>query len=269
MILKYLIRAALLAVLVGQVAPVAADVGPLPRADIFVLGEVHDNAATHVVQAQIIEKVAPRAMVFEMLTPAQANAAMGVDRSDPDAVAQATDWANSGWPDFAIYAPIFAAAPKAAIIGAAVPRERLMTAMQDGTAAALGSAAAMWLSPIAPADQQAREAEQAEAHCGALPPEMLPGMVAAQQLRDVAFARAAADVFDDMGGPVVLITGTGHARKDVGVPSYLAAARPDLAVFALGQFEGSAPGTDVQDAFDRIILSDPANRPDPCAAFTN
>jgi uncharacterized iron-regulated protein len=260
--------AASVAVLALISAPVAADVGPLPRADIYVLGEVHDNADTHAMQADIIRKVSPRALVFEMLTPAQAEAAKAVDRSDAQAVAEATQWAESGWPDFAMYASVFAAAPDALIVGAAVPRPRLMQAMQDGTAAALGvDDAALWqVAPLTKAEQQAREAVQAEAHCGALPAEMLPGMVAAQRLRDVDFARVTADAFDETGGPVALITGTGHARKDTGVPSYLAAARPDLSVVALGQFEGDTPGA---GDFDIIRLATPADRPDPCAAFAN
>jgi uncharacterized iron-regulated protein len=85
--------AASVAVLALISARGAADVGPLPRADIYVLGEVHDNADTHAMQAGIIRKVSPRALVFEMLTPAQAEAAKAVDRSDAQAVAEATQWA--------------------------------------------------------------------------------------------------------------------------------------------------------------------------------
>ena len=44
----------------------------LPRADVVLLGEVHDNPAHHAFQAEAVAYLAPRALVFEMLTPAQA-----------------------------------------------------------------------------------------------------------------------------------------------------------------------------------------------------
>ncbi|SHF22104.1 Haem-binding uptake, Tiki superfamily, ChaN [Loktanella atrilutea] len=252
-------RLAVLALLCA--AQVHADVGPLPGADIFVLGEVHDNPAHHATQAGIVAQVQPKALVFEMLTPAQAAAAMTVDRTDADAIAAATDWADSGWPDFAMYAPIFAAAPGAAIVGAAVPRDDLMRAMTDGAAAV----STVPVPQLAKAQLAMLSQEQAEAHCGALPPEMLPGMVEAQRLRDAAFAGATLSAFDATGGPVVLITGTGHARTDVGVPAALRLARPDLTVWALGQTEGAA---EAGAPFDAVAVTDATDRPDPCAVFT-
>ncbi len=66
--------------------------------------------------------------------------------------------------------------------------------MREGAAAVFGAAAARFGldAPLPEDEQAAREAEQAEAHCGALPAEMLPGMVEAQRLRDAALARAVA-----------------------------------------------------------------------------
>jgi hypothetical protein len=73
-----------------------------------------------------------------------------------------------------------------------------------------------------PDEQAAREAEQQEAHCNALPEEILPGFVEAQRLRDAALAEAALAALADTGGPVVVVTGNGHARADWGVPALLA-----------------------------------------------
>ena len=243
--------------------PAVADVGPLPRADIFVLGEVHDNPSHHAEQARLVQVIAPQALVFEMLSPTQAQAAMGVDRSDADAVAQATGWSASGWPDFALYAPLFAAAPDALIVGADVSRDDLVAVMQGGT---VHVANALPQPPLTDAQLADLEQEQAQAHCGKLPDEMLPGMVSAQRLRDAAFGGAAVAAFEATGGPVVLITGTGHARTDVGTPAAIRAARPDLMVWALGQVEGEA----APDApFDAVIVTPVQDRPDPCAAFAN
>ncbi len=242
-------------------SPVHADVGPLPGADIFVLGEVHDNPTHHATQAGIVAQVQPKALVFEMLTAAQAAAAMTVDRTDAAAVATATGWVDSGWPDFAMYAPIFAAAPGATIVGAAVPRDNMLRAMKEGAAAVSTSP----VPPLTDAQLAVLSQEQAEAHCGALPPEMLPGMVEAQRLRDADFAGATLSAFDATGGPVVLITGTGHARTDVGVPAALRLARPDLKVWSLGQIEGAA---EADAPFDAVAVTGVTDRPDPCATFT-
>jgi hypothetical protein len=117
--------------------------------------------------------------------------------------------------------------------------------------------------PLDPEEQAAREAEQQEAHCNALPDEILPGFVEAQRLRDAALAEAALAALEDTGAPVVVVTGNGHARTDWGVPALLAWRRRG-AVFALGQFEAEPDG---EVPFDAWTVADPVDRPDPCAAF--
>lgn len=231
--------------------------------DIVVLGEVHDNPAHHIEQARIVAGLQPSAIVFEMLSPAQADSAAGMARDDIAALDRALGWTGSGWPDFAMYHPIFLAAPGAVIVGAALPPGDVRAAMGQGAAAVFGPGAADWgLTPLPPAAQAAREREMAVAHCDALPADLLPGMVEAQRLRDAHFARVAAAAFDAQGGPVVVITGSGHARTDRGIPVYLAAGRPDLTVWALGQVERTAGDA----TFDALIVTPAAPRPDPCAA---
>ena len=233
-------------------------------ADLLVLGEIHDNPDHHVLQAQIVSSVRPVAIVFEMLTPEQAAIASGMDRSDAVKLGAALDWQNSGWPDFAMYHPIFAAAPDAIVFGAALPGDLAGAAMELGVIAAFGpEAAAYGLTPLSPEVQAQQEAEQAAAHCNALPPEILPRMVDVQRMRDAHFAKAMVQAYDRFGGPVVLITGTGHARTDIGVPAALRHARPDLGVWALGQLESAQADA----PFDAVNLTDPIQRPDPCLAF--
>ena len=88
--------------------------------DVLILGEVHDNPAHHEAQADMVAAFAPRALVFEMLTPEQADAVTQDNRRDRAALAEALDWEASGWPDFGYYHPIFTAAPEARIFGAQV-----------------------------------------------------------------------------------------------------------------------------------------------------
>ncbi|PWK59340.1 putative iron-regulated protein [Roseicyclus mahoneyensis] len=235
-------------------------------AQIVILGEVHDNPGHHAVQAEVMAGLGPSAIVFEMISAEGAARVTPDVATDPVRLADLLDWANSGWPDFAFYAPLFAFGAEVPIYGAQIDRNAAQGAFAEGAAAVFtGDAARFGLEQPLPAEEQeAREAEQLAAHCDALPPEILPGFVEAQRLRDAALAEAALAALAAHGAPVVIITGTGHARRDWGVPAVLAVAAPGTTVFSLGQFE-VAPQGDVP--FDLWALSDPVDRPDPCAGF--
>ena len=237
----------------------------LPQADVVVLGEMHDNPVHHANQAQAVAALAPSAIVFEMLTPEQAAKVTPVLRADRAALEQALGWADTGWPDFAMYHPIFTASD-AAIYGAALPREQVRRAVGEGAAAVFGEqAAAYGLTDPLPGDQQQeREDLQRDAHCDALPETLLPGMVEAQRLRDAAFARTVAQAVAETGGPVAVITGNGHARRDWGLPAALALAAPGLSLISVGQLE-EAPEEGAP--YDFWLVTEAAERGDPCAGL--
>jgi uncharacterized iron-regulated protein len=248
----------------AEIAP--ADLDRLPKAQVVILGEVHDNAIHHQNQARAVAALAPKALVFEMLTPDQAARATPETRATPDALSGALGWEGTGWPDFALYWPIFAAAPEATLYGGGLPRAEVRRAITEGAATVFGPEAARFGldQPLDPDDQSAREAEQMTAHCDALPRGMLPGMVEAQRLRDAALARAVLKALDDTGGPVALITGNGHAQTQDGVPVMLALAAPETTILTIGQYETEAPDT---PPFDLWLVTEAAERGDPCAAF--
>ncbi len=248
----------------GQIDSGALD--HLPTAQIVILGEIHDNPAHHRNQARAVAAVHPSALVFEMLTPEQVSAAEGVDRRDSVRLGQALGWAGTGWPDFALYAPIFAAAPEAELFGAAIPVADVRRAMTEGAAPVFGAGAATFGldRPLPAAEQATREAAQKAAHCGMLPDTMLPGMVAAQRLRDAAFARTTLLALRETGGPVVVIAGDGHADRMRGIPVYLAAADPGVTVLSVGQVERGETGN---PPFDLWLETDTVPRGDPCADF--
>lgn len=240
-------------------------------AEVFILGEIHDNPEHHERQAEMIGRIAPKAVVFEMLTPDQAATITAAGRTDPEAIG----WAESGWPDFTLYAPVFEATEGLRHYGAMLPRDVVRRAFAEspealyaGTREGDGPAPDFGLAAPLPEDEQAaREAEQMAAHCNALPSEILPGFVAAQRLRDAALAGEVLRALDDNGGPVVLVTGNGHARRDWGVPALLARAAPEVRVASLGQFEEALPEEATQ--YDATALSPAAPREDPCLAFRN
>lgn len=238
----------------------------LAGAEIAILGEVHDNPAHHHNQAQIIRDLSPSAVIFEMLSPQQAALLNG--RSDrDDALRAALDWDNSGWPDWTLYQPVFTALGDTPAYGMALPREMVSAAVKEGAAGVFGLDAADYglTAPLAPGQQQAREAYQQTVHCNALPPSLLPGMVEAQRLRDAAFARTTLEALRETGGPVVVITGSGHARTDWGMPVALRHAQPTVSIVSLGQLEGTADETPPYDVW---LTTEPTPREDPCAGFS-
>ena len=240
------------------------DIATLPEADVVFLGELHDNPWHHENQAEAVAALAPKAVVFEMLTPEAAAKVTPELLGDKAALGEVLNWAESGWPSFDMYYPIFAAAEGAAIRGALVPREAVREAIMGGdVVASFGDGAGAYglAAPLDEAEQAEREAGQMAAHCNALPEHMLAGMVLGQRLRDATMAREIVRAYDETGGPVVVITGNGHARLDWGAPRLL----PErLSVRSIGQLERAPEGTPPHDAW---IVTQAAEREDPCAAF--
>lgn len=230
--------------------------------DVVIVGEVHDNPAHHTRQADILAELAPTAIVFEMLTPEEASLLAATERS-PEAMATATNGFH--WSNIADYAGVLAAS-EGVIVGAALPRGDVRQAFSDGAATVFGSGAeGFGLTTPLPQEQfNTRKQLQFDAHCNAMPLEMMGGMVEAQRLRDAAFARTVLDALRMHGSPVALITGNGHARKDWGVPAFLTLAAPDVSVITVGQSEGGVPP---QGGFDAVFDAPVIDRPDPCAAF--
>ncbi|CTQ33414.1 ChaN family lipoprotein [Jannaschia rubra] len=234
-------------ILVWLLLTLPAGAQTLPPADVYVLGEVHDNPTHHAVQARLVAGIDPAAVVFEMLTQDQAGRIAPDTPRDADTLDALLDWSGGGWPDMAMYAPIMAASD-APILGAAGPAGELGAYGLEG--------------PLPPEQQAGREALQQAAHCGALPDDALLRFVARQRAMDARFAAHVLRALKDHGPPVVLIAGNGHARADWGVPAAIARVRPDLRVVSVVQGEGEEmPPADV-------ILHAPApERGDPCVAF--
>ena len=160
-------------------APQAAELSPTKRAqmlaaDVVLLGEVHDNRAHHLIQAEMIEALAPKAVIFEMLSPAQAALVNASDRADLAALGQEIGWEAAGWPPFTLYAPIFTVLGDAPVVGAASPRDQIRAAFQEGAAAVFGPGASEFglERPLPAPEQEARTEMQFEAHCRAMPREM-------------------------------------------------------------------------------------------------
>lgn len=239
----------------------------MAAADVVILGEIHDNPAHHQNQHDILAALQPKAVVWEMLTREEAGRISSEMIHAPERLEQALEWSESGWPAFNMYHQVFVAAPEAQIFGGEVPREAALATIQSGPAIVFGDEAERYglTEPLPAVEQAARKKLQFEAHCDAVPMERMQAMVDIQRLRDAMLAREVIAALKETGGPVAVITGNGHARRDWGIPVYLDRVQSGLKVFSLGQSEGHA----VSGAFDAVLDSEPAERDDPCKAFRN
>jgi len=116
-----------LAVMTAGALPVSATeidvdaLDKLPEAQIYLLGEVHDNAQHHLNQARAVAAIKPTALVFEMLTPQQAADGEDAPRDDAEVLDAALGWSDGGCGDITLWHDIFLAAPDARLYGAALP----------------------------------------------------------------------------------------------------------------------------------------------------
>lgn len=242
----------------------------LPFPDVVVLGEIHDNPAHHLLQASALRAMQPKAVVFEMLDGAQAQIVNRLGGDAPE-LGGALDWASSGWPDFTIYAPVFEAVGSAQVYGMALPRADVRRAVTKGAAAVIGADRAERFAldrPLPETERIEREANQMRVHCDMLPPEIAPGMVEAQRLRDAVFAEVILKALEDTGGPVAVVAGSGHARTDWGIPAAIARAAPEVRVMSIGQVEDGSGKVD-EAPYDLWLVADPVTRSDPCAALSD
>ncbi|MEL7097222.1 MAG: ChaN family lipoprotein [Pseudomonadota bacterium] len=232
-------------------------------ADVVILGERHDNPVHHEIQARAVAMISPAAIVWEMMVPEQAalvDPALGA--AEQGAL---LGWEEAGWPDFSMYHPIMASAPGARHYGAAVPRAAARAVIEGDVTDHFPEPILFGLDAALPTPEQAaRNQMQFDAHCGMLPPDLIPDMVDVQRLRDATLANVAIEAWRETGGPVVIITGNGHARADWGVPRFLARAAPDAVVITLGQGEG---GVMPEGGFDILRDAPTIERPDPCGAL--
>jgi uncharacterized iron-regulated protein len=272
--------------------PAPAPGGPvllLPEG-LVLLGEMHDNPAHHQVRAWLIAdavKARPQwrpAVAFEQIDTDRQEAVDRFEKLDAggrtaESLFTLLKWQDSGWPPADVYRPLMATVVAAGlpIYAGDVPRARVRSIARGGLLQiAPEERARLELDRPVPAplaDALRRELE--ESHCGALPPQALGGMAAAQRYRDAHMADVLLGAAQRHGS-AILIAGNGHVRADRGVPWYLRqrAGTPAMVVFLVEVEEGRTEPSDYvprdsegRPAADFIIFTPRAERTDPCEAF--
>jgi uncharacterized iron-regulated protein len=185
-------------------------------------------------------------------------------------------WDASGWPPFAGYRPVFSAALDAdlAVVATNLPKSLARAAVRGGKAALPeGLRTRLGRDEPLPDDVvKALRDEMRTSHCDALPETMLDPMALAQRARDAQMAERLAGVG---AAGALLVTGSGHARIDRGVPAVLARDVPGKRLLSIGMIEVAAGrpapkdyaadwGTAGTLPFDYVVFTPGAEREDPC-----
>ncbi len=252
------------------------------RTPFVLLGEKHDNADHHALQAWVIRAMAAAgrrpAVAMEMLTADQAPA-LARYIADPQASAagfgRAVGW--QGWPDWSIYQPIAEAALGARLpIVAADLAAATRRAIGRGNLASLPDDVTGRLGLMTGYDSQQAQSlaqELRDSHCGHLPEAALAGMSDVQRARDAHMAAAMVDAAAQPGiAGAVLIAGAGHVRRDRGVPWHLARMEPGRAVLSIAFREVDDGRSDAAEyvtsgLFDYVWFTPRRDNEDPCARF--
>lgn len=250
----------------------------IAAAPVALLGETHDNPAHHRIQRSILEQalhagrrpaLAMEQIDLEWQVPVDQAIAGGASAARVGEVAHAT----RGW-DWPLYAPIVALAISNAlpVVALNLPRERTRRLVAAGLDS-LGPDEATRLALAATWNAQREAAlhrEIVQGHCGDDSP-IVAKLVQVQRAKDAVMADR---ILAHAGRGVVATIGRGHARRDLGVPLYLAARAPALRVLSLGLTEIDPDARGVEDyaesrpgRFDLLWFTEPAAREDPCLAF--
>lgn len=127
-------------------------------------------------------------------------------------VAGVLNWAESNWPDWSYYEPVFNVAfmAKMAIFGADIPdqEQQKISSLTEN------------IKPYEPEVLESWRSSMKKAHCNLIDDERLSSITQLQILRDQAMANAMnSDRRADI--PALLIAGSAHTRRDRGIPRYL------------------------------------------------
>ena len=235
------IEAPILQPLAGPLAAVTAQrLDTVLPADVLLLGEQHDAAEHQQIEQDVITTLASRgvlaAVMLEMADVGVSTAKLHPSSND-ERVRLALSWSDQSWP-WAAYGPAVMAAVRAGVpvVGANLPRTAMKASMADS------KLDVQLPGPALKAQQQLIRI----GHCDLLPEGQITPMTRIQIAKDISMANTVAQAAVP-GKVVVLLSGSGHANRQLGVPQHLPAALNVKAVRLL-----AGDGAQQDPAFDAV-----------------
>lgn len=236
--------------------PIALRLRSLGGADVLMLGEQHD-APEHQRQHQaavraLADRGALGAVVLEMAEAGHDTRSLAADATETQ-VRQALGWRQEAWP-WDLYGPAVMAAVTAGVPvhGGNLPRQRNALVMKE----------AEWDTRVG-AEVLARQRDAvAQGHCDLLPPSQIGPMTRIQLARDAQMA-ATAKAVHVPGLVVVVLAGSQHAHKALGVPAHLP---PNLKVKTV-RLAAGGPRPGDAEGFDAVWTTPAVPPKDHCATL--
>ena len=225
--------------------------------DVLLLGEQHDASEHQLIHSQVIALLAQRgllaAVALEMADDGRSTAKLHPSSTEQE-VQNALKWNDKGWP-WQAYGPAVMTAVRAGVVvvGANLPRELMRTNMGDSALDGKLPGAAL----------KAQQQLIRIGHCNLLPETQITPMTRIQIARDIKMAETLKEVALP-GKVVLLLAGSGHVDRLLGVPQHLPAS---LKVKAVRLRAGDAQDGDKADAFDAVWATPALPEKDYCAAF--
>lgn len=256
----------------------------IAAAEVLLLGETHDNPQHHALQLKLLQarlgSGARPALLFEQYDRERQTALdAALEKTPAPAALEAAAALMKGW-DWKFYQPLLAAALdyRLPVYAANFSREQARPVIRQG----FGAYDADELKRLAvdavwdDKRQQYMSGLIEGTHCGQVDAALRDGLVRSQRLRDAVMADVAAAAASQGRGTVGIV-GRGHARRDTGMPLYLAARYPQLRSYAIGLVEVSPDKLSPEDyerdgagdgiIYDAMWFTARVDRPDPCASF--
>jgi uncharacterized iron-regulated protein len=224
-------------------------------AEVLLLGEQHDASAHQAIEQQVVAALADRgqlaALALEMADSGHSTAGLPAGASEEQTRSQLR-WNNEAWP-WAAYGPAVMTAVRAGVpvLGANLPRADMRANMADSRLDQ------RLPSPSLKAQQQLIR----QGHCDLLPESQISPMTRIQIARDRRMADTLAQAVQP-GKVVVLISGSVHADRQLGVPQHLPAGLQVKSVRLLASGQ-ALPG----ESFDSVWATEATPYKDHCAGL--
>jgi uncharacterized iron-regulated protein len=221
--------------------------------DVLILGEQHDAAEHQHIEQQVVALLAARgtlaAVALEMADTGVSTSALRPSATEQQ-VRNALNWNDKGWP-WAAYGPAVMTAVRAGVpvLGANLPRAQMPASMADS------QLDARLPGPALKAQQQLIRI----GHCNLLPESQITPMTRIQIAKDITLANTLAQSVLP-GKTVLLLAGSGHADRLLGVPQHLPA---DLKAKVIRLRAGIA-GNEKPEAFDAVWATPALPEKDYC-----
>jgi len=197
----------------------------LSQSQYLLIGEKHDNPDHHQIQKRLLNRLLQRnktRVVFEMLNDKQNTALEQLSPSDSlKQIKSKLDWPDSGW-NWSDYGPLIQSAvqQQSEIRSGNIARPQLQEIYRNGPASIVTSDRFRSFSLVTQEVRDTIQQHVYESHCKTMPLEHMTPMVNIQIARDASMASAMTSKLAARQH-TILIAGSFHSRKDLGVPLHL------------------------------------------------